>query len=71
MLTQTYDKEYIVTYLENKGWNIVDIYIFKSNTTFKIEFESKEVALNFLNNINTEVGGIKILQKHEAKGKSL
>ena len=62
---RTYDKYYIVNYLENKGWKVADIHIFKSNTTFKIEFDTKEVALNFLNNINTEVGGIKILQKHK------
>ena len=65
ILLQTYDKDYIETYLENKGWKIVNIYIFKSKTTLKLEFESKELASKFLNNTNTEVGGIKILQKHK------
>ena len=41
------------------------IHIFKGNTTFKIEFKSTEIASNFLNNINTEIGGIRILQKHK------
>ena len=44
ILLRTYDKYYIVNYLENKGWKIANIHIFKSNTTFKIEFESKEIA---------------------------
>ena len=43
----------------------MDIHIFKSNTTFKLEFESTEVASNFLKNINTEVGGIRIMQKNK------
>ena len=65
VLLQTYSKEYIEEYLENKGWKLVDIYVFKNKTTFKLEFESKEMAYNFLNNTNTEVGGIKLLQNHK------
>ena len=34
VLLRTYDKDYILTHFENKGWKIVDVHIFKSNTTF-------------------------------------
>ena len=64
VLLHTYDKTYIEPYLESKGWTVKDVYIFNSNATFKIEFETKEMASNFLHT-NTEIGGIQILQQHK------
>ena len=65
VLLMTYNKETINEYLESKGWKVMDIYIFKNNTSFKLEFESKEIASKFLNSNNTDIGGIKILQEHK------
>ena len=65
VLLQTYSKEHIVDYLESNGWLITDIYILKSKTSFKLEFPSTALANSFLNDSNTEVGGIKILPEHK------
>ena len=37
----------------------------KNKASFKIEFETRELATEFLNNTNTEVGGIKLLHIHK------
>ena len=64
-LLQTYDTETIEGFLENKGWKVVGVYVMKNKASFKIEFESRELASEFLNNTNTEVGGIQILHNHK------
>ena len=42
ILLQTYDKDYIKTYLENKGWEIVDIHIFKTTQLLKLNLNRKQ-----------------------------
>ena len=64
-LLQTYDADTIKGLLKGKGWAVIDIYIMKNKSSFKIEFESSDVAIAFMNDTNTEVGGIKLLNSQK------
>ena len=64
-LLQTYDKNDIKDSLEKDDWLVTDVYIMRHNRSFKIEFLTIHHAIQFLNNRNTSIGGIKINIEHK------
>ena len=64
-LLRTYDTETIERLLRGKGWDVLNVYIMKNKTSFKVEFYTTNVANAFLNDSNTGVGGIKLLNNQK------
>ena len=53
--------------LEGRGWEIAGIYTMKNSKAMKIEFKTSKIAKKFLENTNTSVGGVKLLQEHKER----
>ena len=66
-LLQTYNKDDIQDLLEKDDWVVAGIHIMNDYRSFKIEFNTIYQALQFLENSNTSIGGIKIHQRHKEK----
>ena len=66
-LLQTYSKDDIRDHLEKDDWNVTGIYIMKNNRSFKIEFHTTHQATQFLEYSNTNIGGIKLHQRHKER----
>ena len=60
VLLQTYDKKYIKEILKEQKWKVKEIYIMKSNKSFKVELTSRSEAKKFLKHENINIGGIRI-----------
>ena len=59
-LLTTYTKENIIDFLKHQKWKVEDIYIMKSNKSFKIEMTSKKQAQEFLKKEFINIGGIRL-----------
>ena len=59
-LLTTYSKENIMEILKQQKWKVKDIYIMKSNKSFKIEMSSRMQAKNFLEKESINIGGIRL-----------
>ena len=67
-LLAIYNSEQVIKeHLESQNWDIAGIYILKYTQAFKIEFKTAKSANIFLNNTNTSIGAIKLIQEHKER----
>ena len=59
-LLDTYTKTHIMDLLKLKKWKVKDVYIMKSNKSFKIEMTSRKQAQAFLKEKSINIGGIQL-----------
>ena len=59
-LLSTYTNDNIKEILTNENWKVRDVYIMSSKKSFKIEFNSSQEANKFIQDNNTNIGGIRL-----------
>ena len=59
-LLTTYSKNNIIDILKQQKWKVKDVYIMKSNKSFKIEMKSRTQAQKFLKMESVNIGGIRL-----------
>ena len=57
----------IKQYLQDREWEIVDVYIMRSKTSLKIQFQDTKQATKFLKSTNTSICNIMITQEHKER----
>ena len=66
-LFTTHSKEQMKSELIAKGWEVEEIYLMQSNLSIKIEMKSTAQATKFIENINTQIGGVTLQQEHKER----
>ena len=56
----TYSKDDIIDILKQQKWEVKDIYIMKSNKSFKVEMKTRKQAQKFINMESINIGGIRL-----------
>ena len=59
-LLTTYTKNNIIDILKQQKWEVKDIYVMKSNKSFKIEMKTRKQAQKFLDTETINIGGIRL-----------
>ena len=62
-----YTNKDIQNYLEEREWDVANVYIMKSKTSLKIEFQNTKQATAFLQNTNTSICNIMVTQEQKER----